>query len=90
MRITYYALKPVQVGEDMRQIGDLIPEAAQWSFLTGYVRDGHVAPVLVATLPESSQRMLMDWERAQNASVATPTTSGDQPAAKPKQKERVA
>lgn len=66
MRVVYYALRPTQVGDDIRQPGDLVPEASNWPFLTGYVSDGKLAPVLVATLPEEQQIMLLDWEEAQS------------------------
>lgn len=97
MRVTYYALRTVKVLDEDRQVGDLIPEAAAWPFLPGYIRDGYVAPVLVATLPESVQEVLAEWEADQNApavlpaetatAVSTPDTT---PAAKSKQKEKVA
>jgi hypothetical protein len=65
MRITYYALKPILVGEDLRDPGDLIPEANMWPFVEGYVADGKIAPVLVATLPEEAQAVLLEWENDQ-------------------------
>ena len=65
MRITYFALKPILVGEDMRQPGDLVPEAADWTYVSAYVGEGKIAPVLVATLPEDVQMVLLDWEVAQ-------------------------
>lgn len=71
MKVTYYALKRVQVADGWREAGDLVPEAAAWPFLASYVRDGHVASVLVATLPEENQLALLDWEADQNK-VVTP------------------
>lgn len=65
MRITYYALKPIDVHGDLREPGDLLPEVADWPFLNAYVNDGKVAPVLVATLPEEQQVMLLEWEDTQ-------------------------
>lgn len=65
IRITYYALKPVLVGDDQREPGDLVPEARDWPYLSGYVQDGTLAPVLVATLPDEQQMMLLDWEDEQ-------------------------
>lgn len=72
MRITYYALREVQVVDDYRQPGDLVPEAAEWPFLAAYVRDGDIAPVLVATLPQETQDMLLEWEAVQRAESTTP------------------
>lgn len=90
MRITYFALKPLQVGDDLREPGDLVPEANDWPYLRGYVRDGQIAPVLVATLPLESQEMLAEWERdhwgitTENTVVAqeasTETSGDDKPA----------
>lgn len=97
MRITYYALKNVQVGDSLRQAGDLVPEAAAWPFLAMYCRDGTVAPVLVATLPESVQEVLAEWEADQSAPADLPAASSavveadtTTTAAKPKQREKVA
>lgn len=66
MRVTYYALTSMMVGNDIREAGDLVPEARDWPYLTGYVADGKIAPVLVATLPEDVQMVLMEWEESQN------------------------
>lgn len=104
MRITYFALKELAVVDGIRVPGDLVPEAAEWPFLHGYLRDGLVAAVLVATLPESSQKVLSEWEADQEAQragaptdqpVPTPqasSTTGNSPAANKtttKQKEQV-
>ena len=58
MRVVYYALRSLQVGDSVREPGDLIPEAAEWTYLSGYVADGKIPPVLVATLPEEVQMTL--------------------------------
>lgn len=78
MRITYYALRPIQVGGDIREPGDLVPEAASWQYLSGYLADGKIAPVLVATLPEEQQVMLLEWEEAMIAEATghVPTDEG--------------
>jgi hypothetical protein len=72
MRVTYFALKPVRVGEDQREPGDLVPEARDWPYLSGYIQDGTLAPVLVATLPDEQQMMLLEWadEQEQAAKAA--------------------
>jgi hypothetical protein len=70
MRITYYALRPLLVGEETRVPGDLVPEAQDWPYLSGYVSDCKLAPVLVATLPEEQQVMLLEWEEAVYGPVA--------------------
>lgn len=64
MEVTYYVLgrKPIQVGEDFRVQGELIPEARDWPFLSAYLRDGDIAPVLVATLPAATRKALEEWE----------------------------
>jgi hypothetical protein len=62
MRVTYVALRDIQVGDDIRARGDLVPEAQDWNYLSGYITDGKLFPVLVATLPEEQQEMLLDWE----------------------------
>lgn len=61
-KVCYYALKPILVGDnDLRQPGELIPEATEWAFVRGYVDDGRIAPVLVATLPKSAREALRVW-----------------------------
>jgi hypothetical protein len=70
MRVVYYALRPMQVGDEIRQPGDLIPEANDWPYLSGYVSDGKIAPVLVATLPEDVQTTLLEWEAEQDSAPA--------------------
>lgn len=67
MRITYYALKPLPVGDEIRQPGDLVPEARDWSTVSGHLMTGDIAPVLVATLPEKTQEMLLEWVLEQDA-----------------------
>ena len=66
MRITYYAVRPLTVGDEIRQPGDLVPEAAEFAALSGYMADGKIAPVLVATLPVDTQKMLLEWEKEQH------------------------
>lgn len=88
MRITYYALKRIQVGDDWREPGDLVPEASTWSFLQAYVGQGEIAPVLVATLPESAQAVLREWEADQQAVAAVIETTPVKPQQQ-KQKEKV-
>jgi hypothetical protein len=77
MRIVYCALKRLQVGADVREAGDLVPEAASWTFLQSYVREGKLMPVLVATLPEEQQVMLLEWEAEQNGVADTGTEPVD-------------
>ena len=74
MRITYFALKTLRVGDDTREAGDLVPEAKDWVFLSGYLSDGSLAPVLVATLPEEQQMMLLEWEEEQQKAHAQATS----------------
>lgn len=84
MRITYFALKTVTVGEDQREAGDLVPEARDWPYLSAYVQDGTLAPVLVATLPDEQQMMLLDWEAEQES--AAKAAEGDKSSKQSKQK----
>lgn len=73
MRVVYYALRDVKVGDEVRHAGDLVPEAGDWPFISGYVADGKMAPVLVATLPEEVQITLLEWEADQTASAPADT-----------------
>lgn len=98
MRVTYYALKPLRVGTEVREPGDLVPEASEWNFLSGYISDGKIAPVLVASLPEETQMMLLEWEEEQAAAKAPApapeatkdTTTKAAPKGKADPKEKVA
>ena len=87
MRITYYALKPIPVGDDIRQPGDLIPEANEWSRLSAYLQHGEIAPVLVVTLPEDVQEMLLEWEAERQGGAVTETDT-DPVAETPKRRGR--
>jgi hypothetical protein len=64
MRVTYYCLKPIQVGDEWRQPGDLIPEAAEWKMCRIMVQNADIAPVLVETLPKAEQTKLQRLEEA--------------------------
>lgn len=63
LAVTYFALKPLPVGDEIREPGELIPEACDWQYLSGYISDGKIAPVLVATLPKSARDALAEWEQ---------------------------
>lgn len=70
MKVTYYALKECQVGDDWRKPGDLIPEACEWAYVEQYVRTGQIAPVLVSTLPQEEQDYLGLWEQERDEKAA--------------------
>jgi hypothetical protein len=65
MQVCYYALIPITVGDEVRQEGDLIPEASTWRHKSLYLTEGRIAPVLVATLPKATQEKLKQWEEDQ-------------------------
>jgi hypothetical protein len=67
VKVTYYALKGNLPGYEDRAVGDLIPEARDWPFLSAYVRDGDLGVVLVATLPAQVRKELEMWEAEQEA-----------------------
>lgn len=78
MRVTYYALRDgIKVGDSVRNAGDLIPEASAWPYLSGYVADGKIAPVLVVTLPQEVQDMLTAWEKGDEPDDAKQVPEGD-------------
>lgn len=43
----YIALRRMTVGGEVRQPGDLVPEAAKWKDVAGKIRSGLIAPVRV-------------------------------------------
>lgn len=65
MKVTYFALAHLKVGDGTRAPGDLVPEASGWPYIGGYVRDGKVAPVLVSTLSQEDQDALAKYEADQ-------------------------
>lgn len=75
MDITYFALKPINVDGEYREPGDLIPEARDWATLTGYIQDGRIHPVLVATLPKATRDALAQWEEEQDGVFEADTTT---------------
>ena len=64
--VTYFALKPLLVGDGDRSVGDLVPEARDWPALAGHISDGKLAPVLVATLPKAARDFLAEWTEEQD------------------------
>lgn len=84
MKVTYYVLNPrgIQVGDEWREVGDLVPEARDWPFLHAYVRDGDLGVVLVATLPSSTRKALEEWDAEMSAVPEdddVPTTGAPNP-----------
>jgi hypothetical protein len=65
MKIVYFAL----VSFDDYVPGDIIPGATEWPSIAFYVAEGKVAPVLVATLPQSMQDSLMEWYEVRQAEL---------------------
>jgi len=50
----YVAKRPIKIGEEIRQIGDPIPEADEWLRVESWVRNGHLT--MVAELPKPTQK----------------------------------
>ena len=63
--VTYFAIKPLLVGGEEREAGDLLPEASDWAALNLYINEGKVGVVLVATLPKAARDALAEWEQEQ-------------------------
>lgn len=65
MNICYYAVQPIVIGDEVRQQGDLIPEATIWPqhIQNSYVNANRIAPVLTATLPKSKRDEMAEWEK---------------------------
>lgn len=64
MKLTYAAARPIRVGDENREPGDLVPEATQWRNVDLYVSRGEIFPVLVSTLTEEQQEYIALWEEA--------------------------
>lgn len=57
-KVTYFVIQATQVGDELRQPGDLIPEANLWAYVESEVRIGRIQPVLVSTLTQDDQDYL--------------------------------
>lgn len=45
VEITYVALKPLRIGGQRREAGELVPEALSWKRAEAWVNQGRIAPV---------------------------------------------
>lgn len=61
LKITYFTLERIQIGDEWREPGDLVPEVATWSHIGAYIAQGKIAPVLIATLPQDVQDALAEY-----------------------------
>lgn len=71
--VTYYAL----VDFDGYAQGEIIPGAIDWPFIHGYVGEGKVAPVLVATLPEDVQEALAELDEPVDDETTVDADTGE-------------
>lgn len=63
--ITYVLLKPRKVGHEVRQPGDLVPEAHNWSNRNAYVSRGIIAPVPTESLSADHESAFRAWQEAE-------------------------
>lgn len=65
MDVCYYAIRSIVIGDEVREPGDLIPEATTWKEMVqrSYVEAHRIAPVLVASLPKATRDFLNKWEK---------------------------
>lgn len=63
--ITYVLLKPRKVGHRVRQPGELVPEAHNWSNRNAYVNRGVIAPVPAESLSEEHEAAFSAWQEAE-------------------------
>jgi hypothetical protein len=74
MKVTYFALRDF----DGYRTGDIVPNAGDWPFVSGFISQGKLSAVLVATLPEELQEAVEAWEAERDENVTeVPTFIGD-------------
>lgn len=61
-RVTFFALRPLRVDSEIRQFGDLVPEAAFWGRRAeSLVAQGFLAAALVESLSQETQDEIFDY-----------------------------
>lgn len=78
MEITYFVVRKFFGGKEP---GELIPEAADYTFIQSYINDARIAPVLVCTLPQYVQEALAEWKEAKKSDPTLPFTTPEYPSA---------
>lgn len=83
-KITYFAVDAVQVDGELRQPGDLIPEASAWAQVEAEVRVGRIQPVLVSSLSQDDQDYVNMWwdDQDKAADAAAKAAAKQKPATK--------
>lgn len=69
VEMTYVALKPLRVGGQLRETGELVPEAEDWPRASAWVSQGYIAPVAKAAVGQDALARAED--RYSSAQVKT-------------------
>lgn len=63
VEITYVALKPLRVGGQRREIGELVPEASEWPRASAWISQGRIAAVAKGAIdPEKLRQAEIRWK----------------------------
>lgn len=63
VEITYVALKPLRVGGQRREIGELVPEATEWPRVSAWISQGRIAAVARSAVdPEELEKAERRWK----------------------------
>lgn len=65
MKVVYFALTPMQIADEMRNAGDMVPEACGWKYATSYLSNGQLGVIPVSVLSADDRRKLYEWEQEQ-------------------------
>lgn len=65
MKIVYFAVKPIQIGGEYRNAGDMVPEACGWKYANAYLNNGELGVIPVSVLSAESRQALYEWEQEQ-------------------------
>lgn len=63
--ITYVLLKPRKVGHEVRQPGELVPEAHNWSNRNAYINRGVITSIPVESLSSDHEEAFRAWQQAE-------------------------
>jgi hypothetical protein len=73
--MTYVALRPLRVGGQTRQAGELVPEAATWHNVGAYIRGGHISAIpkeVVGEEPDSEETEVEEVDKTLPDSESQP------------------
>lgn len=75
VEMTYVALKPLRIGGQRREPGELVPEANDWPRASAWVNQGHIAVVAKAAMDPDQLKLAEDRYAAAKSEAQEESTS---------------